>query len=205
MSNFFNNGQRMPNIFERARAYEDGNEGYVQQQKPKTNIVINTNRLWYGEDSTVSAFLATAYDEQGNTIDSMRGYFLEPGTDYNRAKREGSDTAIMSGEYEVIPQNEMKKRIATRNGIKEDNIVLNYDWYIDNPPGRSGIAIHGGKTGKNTTGCFIPGDSFEPNKEKSDYIINNNQKKEELFRFFNDYGHNGIKINVGPDLEDWYK
>ena len=58
------------------------------------------------------AFLATAYDEQGNTIDSMRGYFLEPGTDYNRAKREGSDTAIMSGEYEVIPQNEMKKRIA---------------------------------------------------------------------------------------------
>lgn len=73
MSNFFNNDQRMPNIFERARAYEDGNEGYVQQQKPKTNIVINTNRLWYGEDSTVSAFLATAYDEQGNTIDSMRG------------------------------------------------------------------------------------------------------------------------------------
>ena len=54
MSNFFNNGQRMPNIFERARAYEDGNEGYIQQQRPKTNIVINTNRLWYGEDSTVS-------------------------------------------------------------------------------------------------------------------------------------------------------
>ena len=73
MSTFSNKGQRMPNIFERARAYEDGNEGYVQQQKPKTNIVINTNRLWYGEDSTVSAFLATAYDEQGNTIDSMRG------------------------------------------------------------------------------------------------------------------------------------
>ncbi|MBR2300737.1 MAG: hypothetical protein IKA41_02140, partial [Bacteroidaceae bacterium] len=49
MSTFFNKGQRMPNIFERARAYEDGNEGYVQQQRPKTNIVINTNRLWYGE------------------------------------------------------------------------------------------------------------------------------------------------------------
>ena len=62
ISTFFNKGQRMPNIFERARAYEDGNEGYVQQQRPKTNIVINTNRLWYGEDSTVSAFLATAYD-----------------------------------------------------------------------------------------------------------------------------------------------
>ncbi len=33
MSNFFNNGQRMPNIFERARAYEDGNEGYIKTQK----------------------------------------------------------------------------------------------------------------------------------------------------------------------------
>ena len=42
--------------------------------------------MWYGEDSTVSAFLATAYDEHGNVVDSMRGYFLEPGTDYNRAK-----------------------------------------------------------------------------------------------------------------------
>ena len=60
----------------------------------------------------------------------------------------------------------MVRRIAIRNGIKENNIVLNYDWYIDNPPGRSGIAIHGGKTGENTTGYFIPGDSFEPNKKK---------------------------------------
>ena len=67
------------------------------------------------------------------------------------------------------------------------------------------VAIHGGKTGENTTGCFIPGDSFEPNKKKNNYVINNNQKKEELFRFFDNYGHNGIKINVGPDLEDWYK
>lgn len=31
--------------------------------KPKTNIVINTNRLWYSDNSTVSEFLATAYDE----------------------------------------------------------------------------------------------------------------------------------------------
>ena len=42
-------------------------------------------------------------------------------------------------------------------------------------------------------------------RKKNNYVINNNQKKEELFRFFDNYGHNGIKINVGPDLEDWYK
>ena len=87
MSNFFNNGQRMPNIFERARAYEDGNEGYVQQQKPKTNIVVNTNRIGYGKKSTVSEFTAIAYDGTGNKIDSIKGYFLEPETNYNKASK----------------------------------------------------------------------------------------------------------------------
>ena len=200
-----------PSIFEIATAYEDGKNGEIKrQQKPKTNVVVNTNRIGYGEKSTVSAFLATAYDEQGNTVDSMRGYFLEPGTDYNRAKRGGSDTAIMSGSYEIIPQAEMRKRIAERNTqkgkqIKECDIKLRYNWYIDNPPGRSGIAIHGGRNGENTTGCFIPGDSISPNKENTDYFISDNGKKNELFRFFNNYGQDGIKINVGPDFEDLYK
>lgn len=60
--------------------------------------------------------------------------------------------------------------------------------------------MHGGKSGKNTTGCFIPGDSFELNEQNGDYIINDNNKKEELFNFFKTYGQNGIKINVGPDV-----
>ena len=33
MSNFFNNGQRMPNIFERARAFDNWNEGEFQPQE----------------------------------------------------------------------------------------------------------------------------------------------------------------------------
>ena len=188
MANYLNR----PSIFKIATAFEDGQEGEIKQ-KPKTNVVVNTNRIGYGDKSTVSAFLATAYDEQGNTVDSMRGYFLEPETDYNRAKREGSDTAIMSGSYEIIPQAEMRKRIAeryTQNGkqTKESDIKLRYNWYIDNPPGRSGIAIHGGRNGENT-----------------DYFISDNGKKNELFRFFNNYGQDGIKINVGPDFEDLYK
>ena len=199
-----NNNFRRPTIFEIATAYEDGKNGYIEQ-KPKTNVVINTNRLWYGKDCTVSAFLATAYDEQGNKIDSMEGYFLEPATDYDKAKTEGSDTAIMSGTYEVIPQNEMKKRIAKRKNVKEESITLKYDWYIDNPPGRSGIAIHGGKSGENTTGCFIPGKSFEFNEQELDYRINSVEKKRELFKFIENYGGNGIKINVGPHFEYLYK
>ena len=33
MSSFLNNGQRMPNIFERARAYENGDGGIIQPKK----------------------------------------------------------------------------------------------------------------------------------------------------------------------------
>lgn len=126
----------------------------------------------------------------------MEGYFLEPATDYDKAKTEGSDTAIMSGTYEVIPQIEMKKRIAKRKNVKEESITLKYDWYIDNPPGRSGIAIHGGKSGENTTGCFIPGNSFEFNEQELDYRINSVEKKRELFKFIENYGGNGIKIKA---------
>ena len=57
MRNFFNNGRRRPSIFEIATAYENGNEG---DKKPRTKVVVNTSRLWYGDDSTVSAFIATA-------------------------------------------------------------------------------------------------------------------------------------------------
>lgn len=65
MANYLNR----PSIFEIATAYEDGNEGYVQQQKPKTNVVVNTTRIGFGKKSTVSEFTAMAYDEAGNKID----------------------------------------------------------------------------------------------------------------------------------------
>ena len=64
-----------PTIPERAKASEDGNEGKITSS---TNIVINTNRLWYGKDSTVSAFIATAYDDEGKRVNSMEGYSLSP-------------------------------------------------------------------------------------------------------------------------------
>ena len=208
MANYLNNNQKVPSLFEEAmqgRVYDEPRED--ENNKPKTNVVINTNRLWYGKGSTVSAFLATAYDEQGNKIDSMEGYFLEPETDYERAKKEGSDTAIMSGAYEVIPNAEMLKRVNERRGQKGLPRVkeIRYKWYIDNPSGRSGIAIHGGKSGENTTGCYIPGNTFNFNKQTQDYTIKDIGKRVELFNFFDKYGQNGIKINVGPHFEDLYK
>ncbi|MDO5460859.1 MAG: DUF5675 family protein [Bacteroidales bacterium] len=195
-------------IFDIATMYEGEQDSATAV--PGARVKISTNRIYYGNKSTLSEFVATAYDRNGKSIKSMNGYFLEPGTDYNRAKKEGSDTAIMSGSYEVIPQAEMRKRIAERrtlNGerIIEHDIKLRYNWYIDNPPGRSGIAIHSGRDGRNTTGCFIPGDSISSNKEKTDYSIIDKGKRGKLFRFFNDYGQNGIRINVGPDFEELYK
>ena len=168
-----------PSIFERAKAYENGNNGVVT---PSTHIVINTNRLWYGKDSTGSAFLATAYDEQGKRVNSMNGYFLEPKTDYDRAKIEGDDKAIMYGSYNIVPK---------KNGQR-------FEWYVDNVPGRTGIAIHGGVDSTDTSGCLLPAEKFIHDSNSDNYTTTGTQKKKkELFDFFNTYGKNGIKINIG--------
>ena len=176
-------GQRRPDIFEIATAYENGNGGII---KPRTNVVVNTNRLWYGKGSTVSAFLATAYDEQGKKVDSMKGYFLEPEVNYDSAKVAGGDKAIMYGTYNVIPKKELEERInKQRREWGEKNVNLKYDWYLDNVPGRTGIAIHGGKNGDHTSGCLLPGDTLKYDEEAQDYTIKDyTSRKDALFNFF---------------------
>ncbi|MBR4848862.1 MAG: hypothetical protein IKV07_05885 [Bacteroidaceae bacterium] len=171
--------RNFPTIFERAKAYEEGYNGEIA---PSTNIVINTNRLWYGKDSTVSAFIATAYDKDGNNVASMEGYFLEPGTNYDKAEIAGSDSSIKYGTYNIVRGQKWQR----------------FEWYVDNVPGRSGIAIHGGTDGSNTLGCLLPAEDFVHDKEKDNYrTVNSGKKKKELFDFFKKYGKNGIKINVG--------
>ena len=151
-------------------------------ENPNTHIVINTNRLWYGKDSTGSAFLATAYDEQGKRVNSMSGYFLEPRTDYERAKIEGDDKAILYGSYNIVPKKKGQR----------------FEWYVDNVPGRTGIAIHGGVGGTDTSGCLLPAEKFIHDSNSDNYTtIGTQKKKKELFDFFNRYGKNGIKINIG--------
>ena len=212
MKEFSHNGQRVSSLIEDTmlgKIYDEPTNG--DNNKPKTNVVIHTDRLYPGKESTISAFLAIAYDGQGNKVNSMKGFFLEPKIDFEKARTPNSDTAIMSGGYEVIPKNEMKRRILKRRieggekNLRESDIQLRYDWYIDNPPGRSGIAIHGGSSGENTTGCYIPGTSFSFDEEMQDYTIRDAGKKQELFNFFNNYGYYGIKINIGPHFEELYK
>ena len=192
MANYLNR----PSIFEIATEYEDGKNGEI---KPKTNVVVNTIRKWYGKKSTVSTFIATAYNEQGEKIDSMKGYFLEPHVNYDSAKIANSDKAIMYGTYNIISKAELEKKInKQRRNRGEKDVHLRFDWYVDNVPGRSGIAIHGGTNGDDTLGCLLPGDTLEYKEQAKDYTIKNStRKKDELFNFFKQYGINGIKINIG--------
>ncbi len=152
-------------------------------KKEGTNIVINTNRLWYGKNSTVSTFIATAYNEQGRKVSSMEGYFLEPETNYERARIAGDDKAVMYGTYNIVrPRNKWQR----------------FKWYVDAVPGRTGIAIHRGTNGKDTTGCLLPGSGVYHDKNSDDYRLTGSQKKEEeLFKFFDEYGKDGIVINIG--------
>ncbi len=193
MANYLNK----PSIFEIATAFEDGQEGEIKQ-KPKTNVVVNSTRKWYGKNSTVSTFTATAYNEQNEKIDSMKGYFLEPHVNYDSAKIANSDKAIMHGTYNVIPKAKLEERInKQRREWGEKNVNLKYDWYVDNVPGRSGIAIHGGKNGDHTSGCLLPGDTLKYDEEAQDYTIKDyTSRKDALFNFFKQYGKNGIKINI---------
>ena len=193
MANYLNR----PSIFEIATAYEDGQEGEIKQ-KPKTNVVVNSTRKWYGKNSTVSTFTATAYNEQNEKIDSMKGYFLEPHVNYDSAKIANSDKAIMHGTYNVIPKAKLEERInKQRREWGEKNVNLKYDWYLDNVPGRSGIAIHGEKNGDHTSGCLLPGDTLKYDEEAQDYTIKDyTSRKDALFNFFKQYGKNGIKINI---------
>ncbi len=126
IGNNLQNNEKLPTLLDMALSYEDGNQGEI---KPKTRVVVNTNRIWYGENSTASAFLATAYDEQGGKIDSLKGYFLEPHVNYDSAKVANSDKAIMYGAYNIIPKEELEKRInKERRERGEKDIQLTYKW-----------------------------------------------------------------------------
>lgn len=193
---------RRPNIFEIATAFEDGKNGEIKQKhKPKTNVVVNTNRIGHGKKSTISEFTAIAYDDIGNKVDSIKGYFLEPETDYNKSKVKNSDTAITQGNYNIISKTKLEERINTeRRKRGKTDIQLTYKWYVDSVPGRSGIAIHTGNHGKDTKGCFLPGENYSYDKTAETYNVWNSTKKtKELFDFFDNYGQNGIKINVNSE------
>lgn len=148
----------------------------------RSGVNISVNREFYGDKSTMSKFVATAYDEYGNVIGTLTGMFLEPGTYYDQSKVAGSNTAITAGTYKVIPSTFQGK-----DGYYE----------ITGVEGRSGIKIHIGNTNIDTTGCFLPGTSGALNPSSGEYEVSDSGKKlKELNNFLDQYGKDGITINV---------
>lgn len=147
-------------------------------------VRVTTSRTGYGTSSTLSVFLATAYDEQGNIIKQTTGYFLEPVVDGDHNTTEGSDTAIPAGDYDIVP--------STFNGHPGYYEVTGVE-------GRTRILIHPGNTGIDTTGCLMPGTSYNYNEEDDEYSVSDSTNKfKELRSMFRQFGNNNIKIYVRP-------
>lgn len=138
-------------IFDIATAYNDKNESNAVV--PGSSVLISTNRYYYGNKSTLSKFIATAYDKHGNTINSMNGYFLEPHVEHDSATIENSKKAILGGRYQVIP-----KQYETQK----------YSWYLKDVKGRKGIAIHIGNHGTDSKGCILPGTSYSYDRDNNE-------------------------------------
>ena len=147
-------------------------------------VRVSTSRTGYGTSSTLSVYLATAYDGQGNIIKQTTGYFLEPVVDGDHNTTEGSDTANPAGEYDIVP--------STFHG--------NSGYYeISGVEGRTRILIHPGNTGENTTGCLLPGTNYNYNEENNEYTVSDSTSKfRELRNMFRQFGNNNIKIYVRP-------
>ena len=169
-------------IFDIATMYEGEQDSATAV--PGARVKISTNRIYYGNKSTLSEFVATAYDRNGKSIKSMNGYFLEPAVDYDSARIEGSKKAILGGKYRIVPKQYETQR---------------FQWYLKGVDGRTGIAIHKGTNGTDSKGCLIPGTSYSYDSDNNEYKVwKSGAKLEELTKFINKYGDCGIEINITP-------
>ena len=155
-------------------------------------VKISVNRTGYGSDTTMSSFLATAYDDSGTIIDSLEGFFLEPAVDYGSCTPSGfisglynvadSDTAIAPGTYNVVPG-----YYHQQSGYYE----------VSDVEGRSYIMIHAGNNGSDTLGCLMPGVTGSYHSGIDDYTVSQSKVKlQELTEFLDKYGDDGITIDI---------
>lgn len=160
--------------------YDAGSAWDAPDGGPGGRVVVDVTRSYYGQNSTGSHFLATAYDSKGNIVAQLSGYFLEPRYDPSRSTVAGSDTAIPNGSYVVRPST-----FHGHPGYYE----------VSGVPGRSGIKIHPGENHSHTTGCPLPGSGVV--LVGRDYQVTNSRDvKKQLFDMFGRYGKGGIVMNI---------
>ena len=165
----------------------EGNNGKTFPTPPNKQdsgpcVRVFTERVFKSELSTLSRFTAVAYNAVGDLLPStiLEGYFLERVVNYDSACVEGSNTAILKGEYDVIPKESWQS----------------YQWYLENVPGRSGIAIHSGNTYEDTEGCLLTGSNYIKNNDGTYRVTDSKKCLEKLFNLFTTYGSNNIKISI---------
>jgi hypothetical protein len=155
-------------------------------------VIITMDRYGYGNTTTASTFNVSIFNDSGTMIgEPIIGYMLEPETNYNLSTTSGSGTAISSGSYSIIHRADGKYEIV---GV----------------PGRSGILIHTGNSGGDTTGCLIPGtslnysgstsnESSDPDNTSGDYTIPGGASTPMyniLAEIMQNHGQNGVTINI---------
>lgn len=146
-----------------------------------SGVRVFSRRSLYGNNSTLSYFTVIAYDANGLPIDTsmINGYFLERKIDHQKENISGSNVAIKAGSYKIIP------------GVAGQH----YQWYLENVPGRSGIAIHSGNSYTDSQGCLLAGTEY-------DYVSGEYRVKlsrsmlNSLFSLFTMYGVNNIYISI---------
>ena len=146
-------------------------------------VRVYSDRLLKTKLSTLSYFTAVAYDENGRIMSQTKieGYFLERVIDYDKATVSQSKTAILKGEYNIIP---------AVGGQK-------FHWYLQNVPGRYGVAIHGGNKYSDGDGCLLTGTSYSYNKTSDAYEVAYSQDMlKKLEGMFSTYGKGNITITI---------
>jgi hypothetical protein len=148
------------------------------------HVVITVTRCGYGNNSTVSMFTATAYDNCGQVVGTpISGYMLEPATNYDLATTAGSDTAISAGSYSVVYRADGRYEIT---GV----------------PGRSGILIHTGASVYDTTGCFLPTTSVNfVDNSGSSYVYN---PSSDSVSYYNSSSDSASYYNSSSDSTSYY-
>ncbi|MDE6120083.1 MAG: hypothetical protein K2F82_09485 [Muribaculaceae bacterium] len=150
-------------------------------------IKIGVARFGFGETTTISRYIANAYDENGKLVETIEGYFLEPKFDPDRCGISGSDTAIAGGTYHVIPALHHG-----RSGYFE----------VAGVSGRNAIHIHAGTSGEDTLGCLLPGDAYEYNSATNEYSIpaggHTGSEMNKFRSFMNRNGSGYATISIRP-------
>ena len=173
-----------------------GNENNIDFPVPKkidngAGVRIYVERFRKDEYSTLSRFIISVYDKNGNLSmqNSLKGYFLERAINYDQAEVSGSNTAIKMGDYEIVA------------GV----VGQKFKWYLQNVPGRYGIAIHAGNSARDSSGCLLPGNSYVYGYDKkfkaTTYMVEKSSVTlSNISQIFNTYGHDNIRIIISENF-----